>query len=129
MTAPNIRLAPAFDEAEASAYQKRSWWIRNDGLEDGARGRWIDLGDRPDGTQPIAVYLPPGRYTIGAGPPEACRREVRIRPDGCELVTRAPCVTPGCAGLVAYRPSSPPPRCEPFDLSPPAARLCLECRP
>ena len=118
---PNLRLPAAFDESEARRYENRRWWVRKG-------SQFLPIGFI-DGTEPLEVYIPPGVWTIGAGPTTALRREIKIGQDGREVTVRAPCVRPGCLGVVEYRPSSPLPACEPFDASPPAARLCEECAP
>jgi len=119
-----VRIPAALTLLEAEVAAKRRWWIRNDSVKDGDPSRWQPI--HLDGTEPLEVSLPPGTYTIGAGP--TFRRVVKIGVDGEEVTSIAACITVGCSGTIAFRSSDPLPSCDPFELTPPRARLCESCR-
>jgi hypothetical protein len=111
---------------------KRVWWV----IHKGERGdTFVDLGVSKLATEPLRIDLAPGDYLIGAGPPDHYREFVEVSGDGTienpsaepDEVARLPCITPRCEGIIVCEAGSMPPSCEPFDLDPPAARLCGAC--
>jgi len=127
-----IELPPAMTAREAEGYCPRRWWWALDLEAD----RLVTLARRHPASERLLIELPPGRYMIGAGPPEVFRREVTVgvdgnvrwRTDGNKLAAgyRAPCLRRGCSGVVVVD-GRPMPRCEPDEV-PPVERLCANCR-
>lgn len=130
----NLQIDACMTEVQANTFgRKRFWWILDRGAADrGVERPFVDFGGMRPATAPLSVALVDGLYLVGAGPAGHFRREIvvvgGVVKDPEAEVQRIPCVTVGCEGVIEYQPGNPPPKCEPFDLSPPRERLCGACR-
>lgn len=113
---------------------KTGWWVL-----DRVASKFLGIGWRRTATEPIELDLPPGRYRLGAGPPDHYREDIEIGPDGREIVNAAappvagpqsiPCLAVGCDGQLEVASVAELEACDAWTLTPPTSRLCPGCQP
>ena len=114
---------PVMSQNQRLAARKDRWWVMHLHPSGKEHNTFVQIGYQP-ASDPLVCEIPDdGQYMIGAGEPD-CYREII---DTTELGPQvAPCIRPGCAGVLHFLGAVPLPRCEPDET--PYLRLCDACR-